>query len=184
MSESEELRVLFVQYDRVHFLLNRTQCASSLFASEVQEVGSRHRYLHELLRVGGRRLLFFDLQLFLRETFRARGSAGAQLAVIGELSGFERRTRELFRSSVFPRLGRLELDTERIAFRIPSNTVMKSLKPDELEPHNLSIRRPLAARGVLAVHPTEESMGFLLDLDLLVGSRLLFAGAGRKEESE
>jgi hypothetical protein len=184
LSESDELRVLFLQYDRVHFLLDRSQCASSLFASEVQRVLSRHRYLRELLRVGDERLLFFDLQLFLRETFHARSGAGAQLAIIGELAGFESSTRELFRRSVFPPLERLELDTGRIAFRIPSDTVMRSLRPEDLAPHNVSIRGPLEARGLLALHPTEHSMGFLLDLDRLVGSRLLFASAGKKEEDE
>ena len=143
MSEStEELRVLFVQYDRVYFLLNRTQCASSLFASDVEKVGSRHRYLRELLRVGGERLLLFDLHLFLCEAFHARSGSLAQLAVIGELAGFESRTHELFRRSVFPRLERLALDTGRIAFRIPSNTVMRSLRPEDLEPHNASIGKP------------------------------------------
>jgi hypothetical protein len=184
LSESDELRALFVQYDRVHFLLNRTECASSLFASDVLKLRSRHRYLCELLCVGDSRLLFFDLHLFLREAFRARSDAGAQLALIGEVGGFEEPTRELLERGVFPRLERLALDTERVAFRVPSNTVMRSLPLDDLAPHNGSIRGPLIARGVLAVHPTDGSMGFLLDLDRLIRSKLLFAAKAESEGDE
>jgi hypothetical protein len=182
LSESEELRALFVQYDGVHFLLNRAQCASSLYASDVQRVNSRHRYLRELLCVGGERLLFFDLHLFLRETFRVRSEAGAQLALIASLGGFEEPTRELFARGIFPGLERLALDTGRVAFRVPSNTVMKSLQLGELAPHNGSIREHLIAKGIIALHPMDGSMGYLLDLDGLLRSRLLFAADAQTKE--
>lgn len=175
MSESEDPRFLFARYDRVHFLLNREQCAASAFAAEVLRLRSRRPFLRELLCVGGSRLLFFDLHLFLCETFRTRSGSGARLALICELSGFGPATRELFRTSVFPALGSLGVDDGRVALRVPSDTVLRTLRIESLAPHNRSVERPLLARGILALHPEEDSLGFLLDLDGLLGSRLLFA---------
>lgn len=175
MSGPEELRVLYVPYGRVHFLVNRGQCASSLYASEALALPSKHRYLGEVLRVEGNRLLFFDLDAFWRDSFRVSRDSGAELALVSDLSSFGARTRGIFAKVVFPRLQGFDLDMERIAFRIPSSTVMRNLDLGELAPHNGALRGRLEGKGIIALHPAPDSMGFLVDLDSLLGSRLLFA---------
>ena len=175
MSEAETLRALYLPYDRVHFLLNRTQCSSSLFVSGTRAESSSYRYLRESLEVDGTRLHLFDLDLFLREVFRLPSGGKAQLAVVAELSGYAVATRELFEDGIIPRL---EASVpSRVAFRLPSSTVMSSLSPVDLLAHNLSLRNLLVRHGFLALHPFADSMGFLVDLDRLIGSGALLVAA-------
>ena len=171
-----ELRALFIPYGRVHVLLNRAQCTASLFASDVYPLRSQRPYLRELIDIGADRVLFFDLHRFFCDTFSLQTSIGAQLAVVTDTQVLEPDTRAWLSRAVCGRLQRLGVADDRLAFRIPSSTAMRTLQLHELAPHSRVLRPALASRGLLAVHPEAESMGFLIDIDRLIRSRLLFAG--------
>lgn len=176
MSASDPLRAILLGYGGLHFLINREQCEASRFIPESRKPAARNRYLRESLRVGDARMLLFDLDLFLVETFRVRSDAAARLAIVVGIASLGEGTRALLGRAVFPRLEAYRLATDRIAFRVPSDSVTTTLDIGELEPIRGSVRKPLLRRGVLALHLVEGSMGFLLDLDRLVGSGSLFAG--------
>lgn len=180
-AEFNELKALYIPYDRVHFLFNHTQCISSLYASDILTLKSKHRYLYQFISLGADRLLFFDLNGFFQNSFKASSPAGAELAVVCEVASFRLITRNFLQSAVFDRLRDCGLADDRIAFRIPSNTVMRSIPIQALVYQNTTIGRFLETKGVLALHPTETSMGFFIDLDRLILSKLLFARASKSE---
>lgn len=182
-SRDSGLRVLCSQYDTVHFLLNRTQCSASLFASNIHQMRSRHRYMREIIITDDGGILLFDLHQFWSDTFRVTTRSGADLALISEVELFSAGTQTWLQTKFFPQLSRLEPSTSHIAFRIPSNTTMITLPLAELESHDRTLRERLRKRGMMAVHPTTESMGFFFDLELLVRSRLLFAHENNKGDA-
>lgn len=186
-NESErngELRALCSQYRGVHFLLNRSQCTSSLFASDVQVMRSRHRYMRETIMTEEGALLFFDLHRFWSDTFRVATDSGAELALVVRINIFSEATRTWLSEKLFPQLSRFVTCTDRMAFRIPSNTTMIALNVADLTRHDRRLQSLLVQRGIPALHPTDDSLGYLCDLEQLLRSRLLFLkteanGAGR-----
>ncbi len=171
----QELRVLCSRYGTVHFLLNRSQCSTSMFASGVQEFRSRHRYMKELLPVGEAMVLLLDLHRFWCDTFHVTTDSGTELAVIAAEEVFSEATRRWLRQKFFPQLSIANLSCDRLAFRIPSDTVMLSLRPDQLSLHDRRLEQILNRRGILALHLSEDSLGYLIDIEALLRSRLLFS---------
>ncbi len=171
---SDELRVLYIPYQNVHFLLNRSQCSSSLFTADLQALKSPFFYLNELIPVDGISVLLFDLHKFCQDFFQAKTDTGAELSIIVHLDQLVPETRNWLKKKVFSQLKKLSVDTDHIAFRLPSNTAMHELDPDLLRPHGKSVRDHLIQRGVIAAHPEKTSMGFFLDIDYLLRSKLLF----------
>jgi hypothetical protein len=169
------LQFLCSPYRRVHFFLNRTQVSGSLFASDVRPFRTRHRYMRELIHFEEERLVLFDLHRFWSDTFRVQTDSGAELAVVSDTTGFAENTQRWLHRWFFPQVTRLKISMDRMAFRIPSNTTMQTLDADALSRHDPALAEHLQQRGILAVHPTDDSMGFLCDLEQLVRSRLLFA---------
>ncbi len=172
---SEELRVLFARYGRVHVLVNAAQCSSSIFIARTISLKSKRRYLRELLLLEERRVLLFDLDRFWIECLRPGAGDAAGLAIVVDLKTFSEPTRDLFSRSVYPALRRLGLDEKCVAFRIPSDTIVTTIDAGELVLHGRIVADRLEARGLLALRPKAEGLGFLFDLDLLLGSRLLFS---------
>lgn len=182
-SESDrqgELRVLCSQYKRVHFLLNRTQCSSSLFASEVEPIRSRHLYMKELIMTDEGGILFFDLHRFWSDVFRVSTDSGAELALVVRVNLFSESMQRWLENKFFPQISRITTCTDRMAFRIPSNTTMLALEAADLARHDTRLHPLLVRRGILAVHPTEGSLGYFCDLERLLRSRLLFLSHTRK----
>jgi hypothetical protein len=179
---SDEVRVLQIQYNRVHFLLNRKQCSAGFFASRVSPLKSRLRYLNQLLETDEGRLLFFDLHRFWTDTFRIDCEEESQLAVIAHTDLYKEPTRDLLARKVFPRLHHLKIATDRLAFRISANTSMRTITPDQLKLHSPVVQQHMVNRGVLAVHPTPDSMGFFIDLEFLLCTKSLFAVSPRSGE--
>lgn len=175
-SASEELRVLHMPFQRVHFLLNTTQCSGSLFIHHVTPLRSRYPYARETIPVDGETLLLLDLTQFWCDSFRVPPPAGASLAIIVEPERFRRGTRQWLANSLFPRLARSGVTGKALAFRLPSATAIHPLRTDELAYHPAAFQGHMNHRGMLAVHPCRDSMGFLVDIDQLIRSGLLFAG--------
>lgn len=163
MSDPDILHALNIPYATVHFLVNRTQCEASVFAADVGERGSGFGWFHETLTVDGELLCFFDLHGYLTSRFRVKSSEKAQLGLILSLGRLEAETQEVLHA-VFGE----DFDRKRIALRVSSETAMRSIHLGELEPLGITMRSYLNARGVLAVHPEEDSMGFLIDLDRIL----------------
>jgi hypothetical protein len=147
----------------------------SLYASEVVPVNTCHPYFYELILVEDEILLFLDLHKFLTQTFGLEGTSLAQLAVISACEDLSAQTQTYLGKAIFPKLAAFEVSNHRIGFRLPSNTSMRTLEAGDFEPHPGSMATLLPKRGILATHPTEDSMGFLLDLDYLLRPNLLFA---------
>ena len=171
----EQLQALWVPYPRVHFLVNRSQVRVSLYASEVVRVNTRHSYFYELILVEDEILLFLDLHKFLIQTFGLEETTRAQLAVISACEDLSAQTQAYLGKVIFPKLAAFEVSVQRIGFRLPSNTSMQTLVAGDFEPHPGALATVLPKRGLIATHPTEDSMGFLLDLDYLLRPNLLFA---------
>lgn len=170
-----EIKLLRCDYQHVHFLLNRAQCSASLFASDIHEIRSRHRYMRETIAVEEDTLLFFDLHRFWSETFQVSTASGVDLALVARLDVFSDQTQRWLREKFFPQLSALNVSPHRIAFRIPSDTTMQTLQPGDLSAHNRLFQSYLARRGIMAVHVEDRSLGFLCDLEHFLRSRLLFS---------
>jgi hypothetical protein len=178
---NRELQVLCSPYKQAHFLLNRTQCSSSLFASDVTPIRTRHRYMGETILSDECRVLLFDLNRFWSDTFRVSTTSSADLAMVTRVELLSQSTRQWMETRFFPQITRLRVCTDRIAFRIPSNTTILTLAPTELARHDRILQKPLVRRGIMAVHPTDHSLGFFFDLEQLLLSRLLFLTGPIKE---
>ena len=166
MEDPNVLHALRVPLERVHVLVNREQCATSVYAADVEESLHGPRYFRETIRLSGLDLRLFDLQTFLCDTFHTDSVGAAQLVLILPLERLSTRTRELLLAGPLQ-----EVDRDQLALRVSSETAMRSLTISQLRPLSVTMRDHLVARGVIAVHPEPDSFGFVLDLDpLLRGS--------------
>lgn len=163
MNDHDLLNALYVPFDRVHILINRTQCATSVFAAEIAPIEGGARYYREAIRIGGFTLGILDLQSYLRDTFHLATAVPAQLILIVPLDRLSPETRRALMAG--PLAG---VDQEQLAMRISSDTAMRSFAIAELRPLGKTMRDHLVARGLVAAHPEEHSFGFLIDLDRLI----------------
>jgi len=181
LSEVERVRVLYLEYGMVHFLLDSRQCSASAYAGEVVQCRSTHKYLYELLQGGDDLVLLFDLNRFLCDSFRVQHEGSTDLAIIGRLDRFSEQSSRLLQDRVFPRLAHLDVAVDKVAFRLPSSAQIIELESDVLLPHPFSLAQHLERYGLSAVHMEHSSCGFMLDLDLLIASRLLFSRTSVQE---
>lgn len=163
MSDHDLLHALYVPFDRIHILINRTQCATSVFAAEISPIEGGAPYYRESIGIGGFTLGVFDLQRYLCDTFRLATTVPAQLILIMPLDRLSEETRKALVTGPLE-----ELDREQLAMRISSDTAMRSFEIAELRPLGITMRDHLVARGLVAAHPEEQSFGFLIDLDQLI----------------
>lgn len=181
MSESDRglLNVLVANYGNVEFLINRTQCSSSIFASEFTSIPSKHRYLDRLLKVNGDLCLLFNLDLYLIDTFRLNTAETAQLAVLVDMATFLPATTDFLQRKLLPQLEQWGPDRERVAFLISSNTAVQEIEFSLLASHPPVLRQHLIRKGVAAGGFRDDRILFLIDLEKLITSKQIF----RKEKS-
>jgi hypothetical protein len=166
LNDPDVLLALRVPFERMHILVNREQCATSVYAADVEVSAHGPAYYRETIRLSGRHLRLFDFQSYLCDTFRAGCAGPAQLVLILPLARLSARTRDLLHAGPLQ-----EVERDRLALRVSSETAMRSLTISQLRPLGVTMRDYLVARGVIAVHPEPDSFGFVLDLDpLLQGS--------------
>lgn len=167
MSDHELLHALYVPFDRVHILINRTQCQTSVFAADVRQSASKHAYYDQIITIGGNELAIFDLHTYLCDTFHLQSPAAAQLVLIMPLERLSERTRTALVNGPL-----CSADHEQVALRVSSETAMHSVRLSELRPLGITMRRHLVAHGMVAAHPEQDSFGFLIDVDRLLGLSL------------
>lgn len=122
--------------------------------------------------MSGFTLCLFDLQGYLKETFRLTSTAPSQLVLILPLERISPETAAILREGP---LRTVDVDQDQLALRVSSETAMRSLHISQLRALGVTMRSHLANHGLIAVHPEERSFGFLLDLDAVL--RLALGGA-------
>ncbi len=177
-SETGLVKVLLANYGDIDFLINRSQCSSSIFASGFTPIKSKHRYLSRLIEVDNDLCLLFDLDLYLTETFHLTPTGTAQLAVIVDLKFFSNPTVRFLRQHVLPQLGQWEPDKDRVAFLISSNTSVQELKINDFSPHPPVLQKHLMKKGLVTTGFCDTRIRFLIDLEKLIASKQIF----RREE--
>jgi hypothetical protein len=170
LNDPDLLHALRVPFHRLHVLVNREQCATSVYAADVEASPHGPLYYRETIRLSGNRLRLFDFQSYLCDTFRAGSAGPAQLVLILPLERLSPRTRNLLRAGPLQ-----EVEPDQLALRVSSETAMRSLSLSQLRPLGITMRDYLVARGVIAVHPEPDSFGFVLDLDPLLRGSLVEA---------
>lgn len=176
MSESDRglLNVLVANYGNVEFLINRSQCSSSIFASGFTPIPSKHRYLDRLLEVDGDLYLLFDLDQYLRDTFRLNTAGTAQLAVLVDMTTFQPATAAFLQQKLLPQLEKWGPDQDRVAFLISSNTAVQEIEFSLLASHPPVLRQHLIRKGVATGGFRDDRILFLIDLEKLISSKQIF----------
>lgn len=170
MSDRDLLHALRVPFEETHILINRTQCATSVYAADVEERSERPPFYREVIHLSGFTLSLFDLQSYLKSTFRLASPTPARLVLILPLDRIHEETAEMLRNGPLH-----DVERDQLAIRVSSETEMRSIEISQLRPLGVTMRRRLVEHGVVAVHPEERSFGFLIDLDAVV--RLSLRGA-------
>jgi hypothetical protein len=175
LGETDRLQALYIPYGGVHFLVNRTQCATSVFAADTRGDVRGVPFFRETIGMGGRRLRLIDLHALLAELFHVTPTEKAQLALLLPLTRLSDRTRRALRDDIASGddiasregapPGGDDLDTDQVALRVSSETVMRSIDPAELRLNGRAMRAHLEPHGVVALHLEAGSFGFLIDLD-------------------
>lgn len=186
MADSAVLRALYIPMTPVHFLVNRDQCETSVFADSVAPRETATPYCREVLEVAGSPVPFLDLNRLLADLFLVSPAPKAQLALILPLERLSDSARQLMRILLYgsdheeagrgpagaavgagpgDQRGETSASTERVALRVNSETFMEAVPIPQLRRNGITMRSYLAQRGVIAVHPGTRSFGFLVDLD-------------------
>lgn len=176
MRDDETVKVLTIHYEELDFLVNRDQCSTSVYASDLLAVKSRHLYLKEVLMIQEGMVLFFDLDQFLRDIFHVTPRGNALLGVISELTRFGSGTRKMMEKGIFAQIKSPRLLRDVVACRIASATEMAEVPIGEIKTHPRAVGVRLEKFGIWGVRFLPENrMQYLIDLDLFLGTGLLFA---------
>jgi len=174
LNDKETLKVLTLHYQGLDFLLNRDQCSTSLYISEVRRVSSKHLYLKEFLVSQDKLILLFNLDSFLQETFRVKSRGNPLLALLSETDSFNPETKDFLEKGFFPHLRIPSLHSGLLAFRITSATEISEVPLREIMPQPGILGSCLEKRGLLGVRfLANGGMQYLLDLEVLIRGRLL-----------
>jgi hypothetical protein len=174
LGETDRLQALYIPYDGVHFLVNRSQCATSVFAADTRGDETAPPYFRETIGLGVTRLRLIDLHALLADLFHVVPTEKAQLALLLPLRRLSEGTRRAIEGhAVAAGAGAVgsapdttsDLETDQVALRVSSETVMRSIDPAELRLNGRTMRSHLEPHGVVALHPEEGSFGYLIDLD-------------------
>jgi len=175
LRDDETVKVLTIHYEELDFLVNRDQCSASVYASDLLAVKSRYLYLKEVLVNKEGMVLFFDLDQFLRDTFHVTPRGNALLGIISELARFGSGTRNMMEKGVLAQIKSPRLLRDAVAFRIASATEMTEISLGEIKIHPRAVGTRLEKNGIWGVRFLEEKrMQYLIDLDLFLGTGLLF----------
>ncbi len=161
------VKVLMLPYIPAQFLINRSQCSSSIFINDSRPRSDISLWLREDLVSGDLSLPLFDLDRFLSACFHVKSPGAAHLALI--------RTWDSFAPDVQVRfLERGLEDGSPLAFRVSSGTVMADMTAEEFSLSPAVVQAHLCRKGITALAlPHEEGMRYLIDLDILLADCLL-----------
>jgi len=168
LSDHDFVHVLYSDYGATHFLINRDQCPASVYAADTVPMEGGYDYFKEKLIVTSKNdsedVPLFNLHKFLIKLFRFNTDMESQLVILTPLTLFSEETLSYLKEGPL-----LELkNCRRIGVRISSETIIKQIPIDELQPHSRILRSKLKKSGFPATHPLEESMGYLINLDKII----------------
>lgn len=168
MSDHDFVHVLYSDYGATHFLINRDQCPASVYASDTVPMERGNNYFKEKLiftsENGSEHVPLFNLHKFLIKLFRFNSDVESQLVILTPLTLLSKETLSYLKEGPL-----LELENcRRIGVRISSETIIKQIPIDELQPHSRILRSKLKKSGFPATHPLEGSMGYLINLDRII----------------
>ena len=157
---------LFLSYSEIDFFVNRTQFSGSTSLDGVSRIGSPLQYLDSVFTFNNRKILLFNCDEFLRQTYNCTSGGGSRLCLLMRMENFTPKIRS--------HIGRLtaknsRLSGEYIGLIITSCSEIKKLEIGRIYLSPQGIRRHLSRFGLYGCRfPDEGRIQYFIDLEIII----------------
>jgi len=173
-----EVDFLLVEHERCGFLINGDQVTAGIVPGKVRGVASNLKYLAGFIVFRNQKVLLFDLEGYLDQTFHSEGSSCSHLCLVSHVESFSPVGKKLMAKLARGRPGR-NFSPEYVAFKLQSPTSIKRFSFNSLKLIPRCVRKSQEKAGILALCFREESnrgnskIKYFIDIEKILFNRLL-----------
>jgi hypothetical protein len=162
---------LLLNYDDMDFIVNRSQFSGSTSLNDVKKVKSPLPYIKSIFPYNSSKILLFDCDSFLRETYNSEKHSSSHLCLLMGMENFSLKVRSLVKRVL---KGNESLSQEYLGLIITSQSEIKRLKINEIHLSPRGVRSVLNSNGLYGCRfPREDRIQYFIDLEIIIHNIIL-----------
>lgn len=157
---------LLLNYADMDFIVNRSQFSGSTSLNDVKTVKSPLPYIKSVFPYNNSKILLFDCDSFLRETYNSHSNSNSQLCLLMSMENFSTRVRALVKRVL---KGNNSLSQDYLGLIITSQSEIKRLNINEIHLSPLGVRSVLNNNGLYGCRFLQEDrIQYFIDLEIMI----------------
>ena len=157
---------LFIHYKHKDVIINRKQFSRSVSFNSLQTLEFENKYLLDVIEYGQEKILNFDLDRYLTQTFKVEMESPTKLCIIANLDQLQDSTAEVIKPLLFncPE----EIEKNAISFSISSRSEIKKYDLDEFKELSKVYNEPFKKKGILSCFFNGDRIQYFIDIDKIL----------------
>ena len=154
---------LLLNYEKMDFFINRAQFSGSTSIDNIIQVKSSLSYFHNVFTYNDNKVLLFDCNTFLKDTFQCEQSTPSRLCLLMRPEDFSSKGRPAIETLLNKNSS---LSKEFLGLIIPAQAKIRKIGINEIYLSPGSLKKTLSFYGIYGCRfPQENRIQYFIDLE-------------------